>query len=39
MRTYLWSECGGCKYGQMTDRVREWFKQLPEPATVVFDSE
>lgn len=28
-----------CSRPELTDRVREWFKQLPEPATVVFDSE
>ena len=28
-----------CSQPALTDRVREWFKNLPEPATVVFDSE
>ena len=28
-----------CSQPELTDRVRQWFKNLPEPATVVFDSE
>ena len=28
-----------CTQTELTERVREWFQQLPEPATVVFDSE
>ena len=28
-----------CSQPELTNRVREWFKQLPELATVVFDSE
>ena len=28
-----------CSQPELTDRVREWFRHLPEPATVVFDSE
>ena len=28
-----------CTRTELTDRVRDWFGQLPEPATVVFDSE
>jgi hypothetical protein len=28
-----------CSRPQLTDRVREWFKQLPEPATVIYDYE
>ena len=26
-----------CDRTQMTERVREWFEQLPEPATVIYD--
>ena len=26
-----------CTRPELTNRVREWFKQLPEPATVIFD--
>jgi hypothetical protein len=28
-----------CSRSELTDRVRDWFGQLPEPATVVFDYE
>lgn len=28
-----------CTQSELTNRVREWFKQLPEPATVIFDYE
>ncbi|MEO8119745.1 MAG: hypothetical protein ABI606_10535 [Rhodoferax sp.] len=28
-----------CSRSELTDRVREWFGQLPEPATIIFDFE
>ncbi|APW48677.1 3'-5' exoribonuclease [Rhodoferax antarcticus] len=28
-----------CSRSELTDRVREWFAQLPEPATIIFDFE
>jgi hypothetical protein len=28
-----------CSRSELTDRLREWFGQLPEPATTIFDFE
>ena len=28
-----------CSRSELTERVREWFGQLPEPATIIFDFE